>query len=88
MKKIRIAAAALAILVMAGCSKTYPAAGIVSDIHDDTVYVTDSAGFTWAFCPAEDWMIGDMAAMTMNDKGTPSILDDEIVDVRYTGYFD
>ena len=88
MKKIRIAAAALAILVMAGCSKTYPNAGIVTSIESNIVYATDGGGHTWAFGPAEDWIVGDIAAMNMDDKGTPSVLDDDIVAVRYAGYID
>lgn len=63
----------------------YPAAGTVSEIRDDTVYVTDSTGNIWSFDGAEDWQTGDQATMLMDDNGTETIYDDEILQVRYVG---
>ena len=49
----------------------------------DVVTVVDCMGDLWEFTGAEDWEIGDWCAMIMNDRGTPSVYDDEIISVRY-----
>ena len=56
------------------------------DYATDTVVCEDSAGYEWAFYGIEDWCIGDVCSMVMCDNGTPSILDDTIESVRYSGY--
>lgn len=58
------------------------------DYENDIVVCQDFNGNLWEFSGCEDWMYGDIASMIMNDKGTPTIYDDEIVSVRYDGYFD
>lgn len=65
----------------------YPACGVVIEVNHnaDTVTVQDANGFTWTFYEAEDWMPGDVAALTMYNYGTPTITDDEIIDVKYCG---
>ena len=67
--------------------KIYPACGVVValDYTADTVTVKDAMGFTWVFYGVEDWQTGDVVAMIMFDYGTPSIKDDEILDVKYCG---
>ena len=68
---------------------TYPRVAVVSaiDKDTDTVTVTDSVGYMWDFEGIEDWMIGDVVAMTMYDNCTEDIiLDDEILKVHYTAF--
>lgn len=64
-----------------------PHCGIVVAVNHaaDTVTVEDPAGNLWVFYGAEDWTCGDIAALLMDDCGTPSIYDDKIVSVRYCG---
>lgn len=69
--------------------KTYPAAAEVVklDRAADLVTVKTSAGISYKFIGCEDWLLGDLVAMTMSDSGTPeTVLDDEIVEARYSGY--
>ena len=69
--------------------KTYPAAAEVVELDRaaDLVTVKTSARIGYKFIGCEDWLLGDLVAMTMNDNGTPEmVLDDEIIEVRYSGY--
>lgn len=68
-------------------SHIYPACGRVVEIdrRADLVIVEDCVGFLWAFKDTEDWAVGDLAAMIMEDNGTEEIFDDKILDVRYCG---
>ena len=65
----------------------YPHAGIVTEVNyaEDVVTVQDGAGNLWRFDGAEDWGVGDLAALLMNDNGTEDIRDDSILLVRYGG---
>lgn len=65
----------------------YPRTAVVTEINrvDDIVTVTDNVGYMWQFTEADDWEIGDIASMIMNDNGTDVITDDMIVSVRYNG---
>ena len=68
--------------------EAYPLCGVVVaiDKETDTITIEDGNGNLWEFSEAEDWMIGDTAAMVMNDNGTPdSIYDDTIDSIRYCG---
>ncbi len=70
-------------------SKNYYAmTAVVADLNyeKDTVTVVNANGFTWSFSGTEDWELGDVASLVMNDNGTEIIFDDEIVSVRYSGY--
>ena len=58
------------------------------DREADVVECIDGAGNVWEFFGCEDWQEGDFAALLMNDKGTPSIYDDEIITARYAGTFE
>ncbi len=58
------------------------------DREADVVKCVDGAGNVWEFFGCEDWQEGDFAALLMNDKGTPSIYDDEIITARYAGTFE
>ena len=53
----------------------------------DVVSCVDGTGNVWEFFGCEDWQEGDFASLLMNDKGTPSIYDDEIITARYAGIF-
>lgn len=47
----------------------------------------DAVGHEWEFTEPEDLEVGDLVICTMYDKGTKeTILDDEIVDVVWSGY--
>lgn len=92
MKKFFVAALLTACAALAGCGSKnyseYPQAGIVIalDPDADTVSVATASDLVYEFYGCEDWMIGDMAAMIMNDSGTPdSVLDDKIISARYAG---
>ena len=58
------------------------------DYENDVVVCQDFNGNLWKFKGCEDWLYGDIASMVMNDKGTPEKYDDEIISVRYGGWFD
>lgn len=64
----------------------YPSTAIVVSVDRENNVVTcvDGNGEKWEFTDADDWLVGDLVSMLMNDKGTPSIYDDEIVSVRYS----
>lgn len=57
------------------------------DYDNNLVVCEDFNGNLWEFEGTEDWMYGDIATLTMNDKGTETIYDDEIVSTVYNGYF-
>ena len=65
----------------------YPHAAVVVEVdeNNDSVYLSDYNGEIWMFYGAEDWMIGDIAAMIIDDRGTPEIAGDRIISVRYCG---
>ena len=58
------------------------------DRENDVVTCEDFNGYLWQFNGCEDWQEGDICSMIMNDNGTPKIFDDEIVSVKYDGYFE
>lgn len=55
------------------------------DTENDVVICEDFNGNLWEFEGCEDWVIGDIASLLMNDKGTEKIYDDTIIDTRYSG---
>lgn len=64
----------------------YPSTAVVVSVdrENDVVTCVDGNGEEWQFTEADDWLVGDAVSMLMNDKGTQSIYDDEIVSVRYS----
>lgn len=68
----------------------YPKTAVVVafGVRDDLVVAEDANGQRWCFTGIEDYCIGDMVSMIMDDMGTDIIYDDEIVNVRYSGYWD
>lgn len=81
---------ALALSVLTPVSKTYPKTTQVVEIDKahDIIILEDYNGFLWEWGGCEDWQIGDIASLIMEDNGTPIIYDDEIVSIRYGGAFE
>lgn len=71
-----------------GQHELYPTAGIVCNVDHlaDMVYIVTFDGQEWAYGGAEDWAVGDIIAMVMDNMGTELIYDDEIVAVNYLGW--
>ena len=68
---------------------TYPRAMEIVEIDRmaDIAVCVDAVGFEWEFTEPEDLEVGDLVICTMYTKGTQTILDDEIVDVIWSGYY-
>ena len=66
----------------------YPMSAIVTEINytDDLVTITDFEGYSWQFYGVEDWHKNDICACIMNDMGTETIYDDEIIKTHYCGW--
>lgn len=58
---------------------------VTVDQITDTVTVEDSNGNLWDFFGCEDWTVGDICSMVMDDNGTTEIYDDIIINTRYNG---
>lgn len=66
----------------------YPAVGVVTDLdyENDLVIFEDFNQNLWAMEGIEDWFIGDIGALMMDDMETASIYDDEIMFACYAGF--
>lgn len=66
----------------------YANTAVVTEIDyvNNLVTVEDSAGNTWKFTETEDWEFSDTCSMLMDSKATPSISDDEIIQVTYCAF--
>ena len=66
----------------------YPQGFIITEVNHeaDTITLTTDTGHDYIWIGAEDWQEGDQAAAIMNDNGTPSILDDSIICIKYIGF--
>lgn len=74
-------------LGMLTLANTYPRAMEIVEINDDVAVCVDAVGMEWEFIEPEDLEVGDIIICTMYDNGTKeTILDDEIVDVDWSGY--
>jgi len=66
----------------------YPYAGVVCnlDYENDIVTIGNGADtFGWSFYGCEDWELGDLCAVIMDDNGTPdNVYDDIVVQARYS----
>lgn len=71
-------------------SHIYPMSGIVTEVNcqENKVIITDSVRNEWEFNGTDDWHIGDIAAMIMEDNGTEEIYDDKIIDIHYIGWIE
>lgn len=71
-------------------ANTYPRAMEIVEIDkaNDIAICVDAVGFEWEFTEPEDLEVGDIVICTMYDNGTKeTIIDDEIIDVRWSGYY-
>lgn len=66
----------------------YPQGFIVTEVNQeaDTITLTTATGYDYIWTGSEDWQEGDQVAAIMNDNGTPSILDDSIICIKYVGF--
>lgn len=70
-------------------SKEYPQTMVVTYINEytDYVQVETATGYTYGFWGIEDYEVGDIVSVTMNDNATENdITDDKIVEVRFSGF--
>ena len=69
-------------------SRVYSLATVVTaiDESEDVVTVTDFNGDEWGFAGVDDWLVGDICALTMDNMGTDPIIDDEIINCKYCGW--
>ena len=56
------------------------------DYDNDIVTVEDANGFTFKFFGCEDYFLNDIVICVINNKGTKTILDDEIIDTVFSGF--
>ena len=57
------------------------------DREYDIIYLMTLDGeHEYKFESAEDWHAGDVASALMDSKGTPKVTDDEILNLKYSGY--
>jgi hypothetical protein len=77
----------LAFITAFTLANTYPRAMEIVEIDGDVAVCVDAVGMEWEFTEPEDLEIGDIIICTMYDNGTKdTIIDDEIIDVRWSGY--
>ena len=84
---------ALAILMgIAACAsaETYPQTFVVDSVNHEQNYMVliDFNGNEWIWEDVEDFDRGDIVAAIMEERGTSTIYDDEIVMIRYAGYME
>lgn len=63
----------------------YPMTAVVNEIKDDLVYCVDCNGNIWIFEGSEDWQEDDIVSLLMDNMGTTTICDDEIIATYYSG---
>lgn len=54
----------------------------------DVVTMETATGHMYEMTGVEDWLPGDYVSLIMDDKGTASIEDDEILSAQYSGWTD
>lgn len=82
---------AFAILMGIGaCAEIYPQTFVVDLVNheQDFMVLVDFNGNEWVYNGVEDFDCGDIVATIMEECGTPTIYDDEIVMIRYAGYME
>lgn len=80
----------LALMTAFTLQNTYPRAMEITrvDLMADKAICVDAVGHEWEFYEPEDLEEGDIVICTMYNNGTTeTILDDEIVDVVWSGYW-
>lgn len=68
----------------------YPSTCIITEIDkgNDLVTISTATGNEFQFYGVEDYAKGDLVAVIFYDNGTETVIDDQIMDVRYTGTAD
>ena len=84
---------AIAILMgIAACASAeqYPQTFVVDLVNyeQDFMVLIDFNGNEWIYKGIEDFSCGDIVAAIMEECGTATIYDDEIVKIRYAGYME
>lgn len=88
MKKMLALTLVLVSLFSIASAEIYPAVGVVTDLdyENDLVIFEDCNQDLWILEGIEDWDIGDIGALLMDDMETESIYDDMILLARYAGF--
>lgn len=63
----------------------YPETAVVVEICEDEVIVETYTGNLFGFYGSEDWFIGDIASLIIDDCGTSTVEDDIIITAKYSG---
>jgi len=87
---IVIACAILMGVVACASAEQYPQTFVVDLINHGQNYMVlvDFNGNEWIWEGVEDFDCGDIVAAIMEERGTPTIYDDEIIMIRYAGYME
>ena len=87
---IVIAIAILMGIVACASAEIYPQTFVVDLVNHEQNYMVlvDYNGNEWIYEGVEDFNCGDIVAAIMEERGTPTIYDDEIVMIRYAGYME
>lgn len=83
-------AAEAARLAAVAVDSFYTRTGLVVDLDYDTdvVTVVDGADLVWQFTGCEDYCVGDLVEMLMQEAGDPkNIFDDAIYSTCYAGFY-
>ena len=65
--------------------RIYAVSTVVTAIDEDVVFTTFS-GNDFAWSDIDDWEIGDIGALLMDNMGTANVEDDVILSATYCGY--
>lgn len=87
---IVVAIAILMGIVACASAEEYPQTFVVDLVNREQNYMVlvDFNGNEWIWEGVEDFDCGDIVAAIMEERGTPTIYDDEIVMIRYAGYME
>lgn len=89
MKKIVALLIVLFMFVTQAYAETYPATMKVIAINPnaDVVTMETATGHMYEMAGVEDYLVGDLVSLIMDDKETADITDDEILSARYAGWW-
>lgn len=88
MKKVVAVLCVLCVLFpVCACAEHYAKTALVVEIDKkaDCVVCVDYDGEEWVFDGAKGWHVNDIVSLLMDDKGTDSIYDDEIINAFFGG---
>lgn len=88
MKRFILCLAASLLVATTACASLYPETMIVTgvDENEDVLCLETATGEMFYAMGIEDYCLGDLVSVIMNDMETSSIWDDEIVMLRYSGF--